>query len=67
MVPEESAPTTTPNNIGVHRLATAKTRPAYVMDLAALKVMPPIMYPMTMLNAAVNYREHAVEMAARSR
>ena len=49
----------------VNAVVTAKTRPAYVMDLASLKVMPPIMYPMTMLNAAVNYREHAVEMAAR--
>jgi 2-keto-4-pentenoate hydratase/2-oxohepta-3-ene-1,7-dioic acid hydratase in catechol pathway len=49
----------------VNAVVTAKTRPAYVMDLASLKVMPPIMYPMTMLNAAVNYREHAVEMAER--
>jgi 2-keto-4-pentenoate hydratase/2-oxohepta-3-ene-1,7-dioic acid hydratase in catechol pathway len=49
----------------VNAVVTAKTRPAYVMDLAGLKVMPPIMYPMTMLNAAVNYREHAVEMAER--
>jgi 2-keto-4-pentenoate hydratase/2-oxohepta-3-ene-1,7-dioic acid hydratase in catechol pathway len=40
-------------------------RPAYVHDLSALKTMPPIMYPMTMLNAAVNYREHGVEMAVR--
>jgi 2-keto-4-pentenoate hydratase/2-oxohepta-3-ene-1,7-dioic acid hydratase in catechol pathway len=49
----------------VNAVVSAKTRPAYVMDLASLKVMPPVMYPMTMLNAAVNYREHAVEMAAR--
>jgi len=49
----------------VNVVATAKTRPPYVMDLASLKVLPPVMYPMTMLNAAVNYREHAVEMAER--
>ena len=38
-------------------------RPPYVHDLSALKVLPPIMYPLTMLNVAVNYREHDVEMA----
>lgn len=41
------------------------SRPAYVYDLAAVKVMPPIMYPTTMLNVAVNYTEHGAEMAAR--
>jgi 2-keto-4-pentenoate hydratase/2-oxohepta-3-ene-1,7-dioic acid hydratase in catechol pathway len=40
-------------------------RPPYVYDVKALKILPPIMYPMTMLNVAVNYREHAVEMAVR--
>jgi hypothetical protein len=49
----------------VAAVVAATTRPAYVMDLASLKVMPPIMYPLTMMNVAVNYREHAVEMAAR--
>ncbi|PYR97790.1 MAG: hypothetical protein DMG16_23280 [Acidobacteria bacterium] len=39
--------------------------PAYVYDLAALKTMPPIIYPTTMLNVAVNYTEHGAEMAAR--
>jgi 2-keto-4-pentenoate hydratase/2-oxohepta-3-ene-1,7-dioic acid hydratase in catechol pathway len=38
-------------------------RPAYVHDVSALKILPPIMYPVTMLNVAVNYREHDVEMA----
>ncbi len=38
-------------------------RPAYVYDVSALKVLPPIMYPTTMMNVAVNYREHDVEMA----
>ena len=49
----------------VRTAAAATTRPAYVLDLASVKVMPPIMYPTTMMNAAVNYREHATEMALR--
>src|SRR5438445_6851152 len=40
-------------------------RPGYVYDLAAVKTMPPLMYPTTMLNVAVNYTEHGAEMAAR--
>ena len=32
------------------------------LDLSSLKTLPPIMYPQTMLNMAVNYREHALEM-----
>ena len=42
--------------------ADAGARPAYVYDLPALKVLPPVMYPRTMLNVAVNYREHDIEM-----
>src|SRR5918993_4934004 len=38
-------------------------RPAYVYDVAAVKVLPPIMYPTTMLNVAVNYAAHDQEMA----
>jgi 2-keto-4-pentenoate hydratase/2-oxohepta-3-ene-1,7-dioic acid hydratase in catechol pathway len=38
-------------------------RPSYVHDLKSLKTLPPIMYPTTMLNVAVNYRAHAAEMA----
>jgi 2-keto-4-pentenoate hydratase/2-oxohepta-3-ene-1,7-dioic acid hydratase in catechol pathway len=33
------------------------------VDAKTLKILPPIMYPTTMLNVAVNYREHDVEMA----
>ncbi len=40
-------------------------RPAWVHDLNAVKTLPPIMYPTTMLNVAVNYREHAEEIARR--
>jgi 2-keto-4-pentenoate hydratase/2-oxohepta-3-ene-1,7-dioic acid hydratase in catechol pathway len=40
------------------------SRPAYIHDLKALKVLPPVR-PETILNAAVNYTEHAAEMAPR--
>ena len=40
----------------------AGNRPAYVHALADLKILPPVMYPMTMMNAALNYTEHALEM-----
>ena len=51
----------------VVRSVSARTgaRPAYVYELSALKTMPPIMYPTSMLNVAVNYSEHGAEMAAR--
>jgi len=39
-------------------------RPDWIYDVNTLKILPPIMYPMTMLNVAVNYAEHDVEMAA---
>jgi 2-keto-4-pentenoate hydratase/2-oxohepta-3-ene-1,7-dioic acid hydratase in catechol pathway len=38
--------------------------PAFMYDIKSLKTLPPIMYPTTMLNVAVNYRAHAAEMAA---
>jgi 2-keto-4-pentenoate hydratase/2-oxohepta-3-ene-1,7-dioic acid hydratase in catechol pathway len=38
-------------------------RPAYASELRAVKILPPIMYPTTMLNVAVNYKEHDLEMA----
>ncbi len=38
-------------------------RPSFVHDLKALRTLPPIMYPTTMLNVAVNYRAHGAEMA----
>jgi 2-keto-4-pentenoate hydratase/2-oxohepta-3-ene-1,7-dioic acid hydratase in catechol pathway len=41
-----------------------RVRPAYVHDLASLKVLPPIV-PGSILNAAVNYRAHGEEMARR--
>jgi 2-keto-4-pentenoate hydratase/2-oxohepta-3-ene-1,7-dioic acid hydratase in catechol pathway len=42
--------------------AASGARPAYVHDRKDLKTLPPIMYPTTMLNVAVNYREHDAEM-----
>jgi 2-keto-4-pentenoate hydratase/2-oxohepta-3-ene-1,7-dioic acid hydratase in catechol pathway len=41
----------------------ADAPPAFVHDLADLTVRPPIMYPTTMLNTAVNYADHDIEMA----
>ena len=37
-------------------------RPTYVYDLGAIKVLPPIVYPETLVNAAINYEEHAQEV-----
>ncbi|NOT28760.1 MAG: fumarylacetoacetate hydrolase family protein [Acidobacteria bacterium] len=39
------------------------SRPPYVHEVRAVKILPPIMYPTTMLNVAVNYSEHDLEMA----
>jgi 2-keto-4-pentenoate hydratase/2-oxohepta-3-ene-1,7-dioic acid hydratase in catechol pathway len=41
----------------------AAGKPAFVHPLKSVKTLPPIMYPTTMLNVAVNYRAHAAEMA----
>jgi len=41
----------------------ATPRPGWARELTALKTRPPIASPTTMLNAAVNYAEHAAEMA----
>jgi 2-keto-4-pentenoate hydratase/2-oxohepta-3-ene-1,7-dioic acid hydratase in catechol pathway len=41
---------------------TADSRPSYVYNLNDLKILPPIMYPRTMMNTALNYTEHALEM-----
>jgi 2-keto-4-pentenoate hydratase/2-oxohepta-3-ene-1,7-dioic acid hydratase in catechol pathway len=38
-------------------------RPGFVHDVKSLKTLPPVMYPTTMLNVAVNYRAHGAEMA----
>jgi 2-keto-4-pentenoate hydratase/2-oxohepta-3-ene-1,7-dioic acid hydratase in catechol pathway len=42
--------------------ATAQPRPAYVHDITSLRLRPPVA-PTTILNAAVNYVEHANEMS----
>jgi 2-keto-4-pentenoate hydratase/2-oxohepta-3-ene-1,7-dioic acid hydratase in catechol pathway len=43
--------------------AAGASRPAYAHELSAVKILPPVMYPTTMLNMAVNYSEHDLEMA----
>jgi 2-keto-4-pentenoate hydratase/2-oxohepta-3-ene-1,7-dioic acid hydratase in catechol pathway len=50
--------------LGNAKLLEAAGRPSFVHDLKSLKTLPPIVYPTTMLNVAVNYRAHAAEMAA---
>ena len=47
--------------------ASTGARPAYILDRKDLKTLPPVMYPMTMLNVAVNYREHDAEMSRGAR
>jgi 2,4-diketo-3-deoxy-L-fuconate hydrolase len=44
--------------------SAAAKRPAHAYDIKALKTLPPVM-PQNILNAAVNYTEHAQEMAGR--
>jgi hypothetical protein len=39
--------------------------PAYARQLSGVKTLPPVMYPTTMMNAAVNYREHGAEVVRR--
>lgn len=39
-----------------------RTRPAFALDLAQVKTLPPVDDPDVILNAAVNYQEHAAEM-----
>jgi 2,4-diketo-3-deoxy-L-fuconate hydrolase len=41
----------------------AANRAPYKYELGAVKTLPPIMYPTNMINVALNYREHATEMA----
>ena len=42
--------------------SAAGARPAYVRDVKAVKILPPVM-PAMMANAAVNYAAHGVEMS----
>ena len=47
-------------------VAAAPSSAPYVHDLSALDIQPPIKYPRTMLNAAVNYMAHAEETGTAS-
>ena len=49
-----------------HMLRNPPPGPSWVVELASVKTLPPILYPTTMLNVAVNYREHGREMAGRT-
>lgn len=44
----------------------SQQRPANAVDLTQLKTLPPIPDPQTILMAAVNFQEHAVEMGVES-
>ena len=47
-------------------VATVPSNAPYLHDLSALDIEPPIKYPRTMLNAAVNYMAHAEETGTTS-
>ncbi len=42
---------------------SAPSRPPFVHSLADVRTLPPILYPTNLVNTALNYREHALEMA----
>ena len=44
----------------------SKQRPAFAVDRGQVKTLPPIPDPVTLLSAAVNYQEHAIEMRSGS-
>lgn len=44
--------------------AAGAAPPPYAYTLDAVKILPPVMYPTTMLNVAVNYAAHDAEIAA---
>ena len=50
----------------LHAMAEERAAPGDAYELRALRVRPPILYPETMLNAAVNYTEHDAEMTGRA-
>jgi 2-keto-4-pentenoate hydratase/2-oxohepta-3-ene-1,7-dioic acid hydratase in catechol pathway len=45
--------------------SATSSRPSHAYDIKSLRTLPPVM-PQNILNAAVNYTEHAQEMAGRS-
>jgi 2-keto-4-pentenoate hydratase/2-oxohepta-3-ene-1,7-dioic acid hydratase in catechol pathway len=49
------------NDLVRNNRLTAKPRPDYVHDLAAVRTLPPIMYPSKIMNAAVNFYSHVNE------
>jgi len=50
--------------IGMVEASASGSRPAYLHSVSELRIMPPIMYPLTMVNTAANYADHDLEMAA---
>jgi 2-keto-4-pentenoate hydratase/2-oxohepta-3-ene-1,7-dioic acid hydratase in catechol pathway len=51
--------------VAIAEKLAAAPRPAWALDIKAVRILPPVM-PQTILNAAVNYTEHAQEMVGRA-
>ena len=49
------------NDLAERNLLAANRRPSWVHDLAAVRTLPPIMYPGKIMNAAVNFYSHVNE------
>ena len=49
------------NDLVAHNRLTANSRPDYVYEVGELRTLPPILYPGTILNAAVNFYSHVNE------
>jgi 2-keto-4-pentenoate hydratase/2-oxohepta-3-ene-1,7-dioic acid hydratase in catechol pathway len=54
----------TADRVAALAASATRARPAFALDLTQVRVLPPIADPDVMLNAAVNYQEHAVEMGS---
>jgi 2-keto-4-pentenoate hydratase/2-oxohepta-3-ene-1,7-dioic acid hydratase in catechol pathway len=61
------------NHLVGNQMLTGANRPDYIYDVDGMHILPPIMYPSKIMNAAVNFYTHAcegcseAELAARTR
>ena len=53
------------NALVLNNRLTGNSRPDYVHDVSALRTLPPIIYPVKILNAAVNFYSHVDEQGTR--
>jgi len=49
------------NYLVENNMLTGSSRPAYIYDASSMHILPPIMYPSKIMNAAVNFYTHACE------